>query len=93
MREGWDTDGVGDEAGDDVVGSRRKGAIPISPIGQGSVRLVLIEDVTAQEVGYLLDEELREESEFSVLVSYVGGMHVYLDVNQLGIELFPGEGW
>ena len=39
MREGWDADGVRDEAGDDVVGSRRKGAIPISPIGQGSVRL------------------------------------------------------
>ncbi len=35
--------------------------------------VVLVEDVAAQEVGYLLDEALREESEFSVPVSYVGG--------------------
>jgi hypothetical protein len=39
MREDWDADGVGYEAGDDVVGSPRKGAIPISPIGRGCVRL------------------------------------------------------
>jgi hypothetical protein len=30
MREGRDTDGVGDEAGDDVVCSHREGTIPIS---------------------------------------------------------------
>ena len=73
MREDWDADGVRYEAGDDVVGSRRKGAIPISPIGRGCVRVVLVEDVAAQEVGYLLDEALQEESEFRVSVSYVGG--------------------
>ena len=80
MREDWDADGVRYEAGDDVVGSRRKGAIPISPIGRGCVRVVLVEDVAAQEVGYLLDEALQEESEFRVSVSYVGGhgvMHIY----------------
>ena len=90
MREDWDADGVRYEAGDDVVGSRRKGAIPISPIGRGCIRVVLVEveDVAAQKVGYLLDEALREESEFSVSVSYVGGHGgdaCLLNVNQLGI--------
>ena len=56
MREGRDTDGVGDEAGNDVVHSCREGTIPISPIERGCVRVVVVEDVAPQEVGYLLDE-------------------------------------
>ncbi len=32
----------------------------------GVVRVVVVEDVTAQEVGYLLDEALGEELEFGV---------------------------
>ncbi len=55
----------------------------------------MIEDVTAQEVGYLLDEALGEESEFGVWVGYCGGHggNAVLDFNQLSIEVFPGEGW
>jgi hypothetical protein len=45
MGEGGDSDGVGDEAGNDVVGSRRKGAIPIGPIRRGCNRVVVVEDV------------------------------------------------
>ena len=56
MREGRDTDGVGDEAGDDVVRSHREGTIPISPIKRGCIRVVVVEDVVAQEVGYLLHD-------------------------------------
>jgi len=62
MGEGGDSDGVGDEPGNDVGGSQCKGPIPVGPIGRGFVRVVVIENVTAQEVGYLLDEALREES-------------------------------
>ncbi len=62
MGEGDDSDGVGDESGNDVVGSQCKGAIPVGPIGRGFVRVVVVENVAAQEVGYLLDEALREES-------------------------------
>ncbi len=72
MGEGWDTDEVGDEEGNDVIGSRRKGAIPIGPIRRGGVHVVVVEDISAQKVGYLLDEALLEESEFSVSVGYVG---------------------
>ena len=50
MREGRDSNGVKDEAGNDVLGSRCKGAIPIGPIGRGCIRVVVVEDVTAQEV-------------------------------------------
>jgi hypothetical protein len=32
------------------------------PSGRGFVHVVVIENVAAQEVGYLLDEALREES-------------------------------
>ena len=49
---------VGDESGNDVVGRRCKGAIPVGPIWWGFVRVVVVEDVAAQEVGYLLDEAL-----------------------------------
>ena len=62
IREDGDANGVGDEAGDDVVGICPKGAIPIGPVGRGCVCVVVVEDVAAQEVGYLLDEALREES-------------------------------
>ena len=62
MGEGGDSDGVRDELGNDVVvGSQCKGAIPVGPIGRGFVRVVVVENVAAQEVGYLLDEALREE--------------------------------
>lgn len=56
--EGGDSDGVGDESGNDVVGRRCKGAIPVSPIWWGFLRVVVVEDVTAQEVRYLLKEAL-----------------------------------
>ncbi len=36
MREDWDTNDVGWEAGNDVVGCRSEGAIPISPVGGGA---------------------------------------------------------
>ena len=58
IREDVDANGVGDEAGDDVVGICPKGAIPIGPVGRGCVCVVVVEDVAAQEVGYLLDEAL-----------------------------------
>ena len=56
--EGGYSDGVGDESSNDVVGRRCKGAIPVGPIWWGFVRVVVAEDVAAQEVGYLLDEAL-----------------------------------
>ena len=62
MGEGSDSNGVGDESGNDVVVSQCKGVIPVGPIGRGFVRVVVVENVAAQEVGYLLDEALREES-------------------------------
>ena len=49
--EGGDSDGVGDEVGNDVVGSRCKRAIPIGPIGQGYVHVVVVENVAAQSGG------------------------------------------
>ena len=60
--EGGDSDGVGNESVNDVVGSQCEGAIPVGPIGWGFVHDVVVEDIAAQEVGYLLDESLREES-------------------------------
>jgi hypothetical protein len=36
MREGGDTAGVGDEAGNDVVGSRRKGPFQSLQLGGGA---------------------------------------------------------
>ena len=53
---------VGDEPGNDVVGSLCKGSVPVGPIWREFVCVVMIEYVAAQEVGYLLDEVLREES-------------------------------
>jgi hypothetical protein len=78
-----------------VVGCRGEGAIPISPVGGGLLRVVVVENVATQEVGYLLDEALGKESEFSVWVGYCGGHDVdaVLDFCQLGIEVFLGEGW
>jgi hypothetical protein len=61
MGEKGDSDGVGDEPGNGVVGSQCKGAIPVGPIGWGFLRVVVIENIPAQEVGYLLDEALQEE--------------------------------
>jgi hypothetical protein len=79
-----------------MVGCPGEGAIPIGPVGGGEVvRVVVVEDVATQEVGYLLDEALGKESEFSVWVDYCGGHDgdVVLDFSQLGIEVFPGKGW
>ncbi len=55
----------------------------------------MVENVATQEVGYLLDEALRKESEFSVWVSYCGGhdSNTILDFCQLGIVVFLGKGW
>ena len=57
--------------------------------------VVLVEDVAAQEVGYLLDEALGKESDFSVWVGYCSGHDgdAVLDFCQLCIEVFPGKGW
>jgi hypothetical protein len=78
-----------------VVGSLCKGSIPVCPSWWGFVRVVVIEDVAAQEVGYLLDEALQEESEFGVPVSDGSGHggDACLDVGQLGVEVFSGKGW
>jgi hypothetical protein len=62
MGEGGDSGGVRDEPGNDVAGGQCKGAIPVGPIGRGFICVVVIENVDVQEVGYLLDEALREES-------------------------------
>ena len=43
--EGGDSDDVGDESGNYVVGCRCKGVIPVGPIGWGFVRVVVVEDV------------------------------------------------
>ena len=48
IREDGDANGVGDEAGDDVVGICPKGAIPIGPVGRGCVCVVVVEDVATQ---------------------------------------------
>ena len=55
----------------------------------------MVEDVAAQEVGYLLDEALGEELEFGVWVGYCGGHdgNAVLDFCQLGIKVFLGKGW
>ena len=45
MGEGGDSDDVGDESGNYVVGCRCKGVIPVGPIGWGFVRVVVVEDV------------------------------------------------
>ncbi len=69
-----------------MVGCCCKGAISIGPILEGVVRVVVVEDVAAQEVGYLLDEALGEELEFGVWVGYRGGHDgdAVLDFYQLG---------
>ena len=41
-----------------MVGCQCEGAVPVGPIGWGFVRVVVVEYVAAQEVGYLLDEAL-----------------------------------
>ena len=58
MGETGDSYGVGDEPGNDVVGSLCKRSIPVGPIWRGFVRVVVKEYVAAQEVGYLLDDAL-----------------------------------
>ena len=58
MGEGGDSDIVKDKSGNDVIGGQCKGGIPVGPIGWGFVCVVVVENVTAQEVGYLLDEAL-----------------------------------
>ena len=56
--EDGDSDGVGDESSNGVVGCRCKGAIPVGPFGWRFVRVIVVENVAAQQVGYLLDEAL-----------------------------------
>ncbi len=78
-----------------MVGCRSEGGIPIGPVRGGIFRVVVVENVVTQEVGYLLDEALGKESEFSVWVGYGGGhdSNTILDFCQLGIEVFLGKGW
>ncbi len=59
--------------GNDEVGCRSEGAIPIGPVGGGIFRVVVVENIATQEVGYLLDEALRKKLEFSVWFDYCGG--------------------
>ncbi len=49
-----------------MVGCRSEGTISIGPVGGGIFRVVVVENIATQEVGYLLDEALGKESEFSV---------------------------
>jgi hypothetical protein len=78
-----------------VVCCRSEGAIPIGPVGGGIFHVEVVENVATQEVGYLLDEALEKESEFSVWVGYCGGhdSNTLLDFCQLGIKVFSGKGW
>ena len=96
MREDWNANDVGWEAGNDVVGCHSEGGIPISPVMWGAVScVVVVENIATQEVGYLLDEALGKELEFIVWVGYCGGhdSNTLLDFCQLGIEVFSGKGW
>jgi hypothetical protein len=54
----------------------------------------VVENVATQEVGYLLDEVLGKELEFSLWVSYCGGHDgdTVLDFCQLGIEAVSSKG-
>jgi len=45
--EGEDSDGVGDESGNYVVGCQCKGSIPVGPIRWGFFCVVVVEDVAA----------------------------------------------
>ena len=45
--EGGDSDGVGDELGNHVVGCQCKGSISVGPIGWGFVRVVVLDDIAA----------------------------------------------
>ncbi len=78
-----------------MVGCCSEGAIPIGPVGGGIFRVVVVKNVATQKVGYLLDEALEKELEFSGWVSYCGGhdSNTLLDFCQLGIEVFLGKGW
>ncbi len=55
----------------------------------GILHVAVVKNVTTQEVGYLLDEALGKDSEFSVWASYCGGHdgNAVLDFCQLGIEV------
>jgi hypothetical protein len=78
-----------------VVSCRSEGAIPIGPVGGEIFCVVVVENIATQEVGYLMDETLGKESEFSVWVGYCSGHDgdTVLDFCQLGIEVFLGKGW
>ena len=58
--EDSNADKVGYELGDDVVGGRGQGPIPVGPGWRGVIGIVVVEDVAPQEVGYFLDEALGE---------------------------------
>ncbi len=78
-----------------MVGCRSEGVIPIGPVGGGIFRVVVVENIATQDVGYRLDEALGKALEFSVWVGYCSGCDgdTVLDVCQLGIEVFLGKGW
>ena len=78
-----------------MVGCPSAGAIRIGPVGGGILRVVVVENVATQEVGYLLDEALGKESEFSVWAGCCGEHdgNAVLDFCQLDMEVFLGKGW
>ncbi len=85
MREDWDANDVGWEAGNDVVGCHSEGAIPISPVMWGAVScVVVVENIATQEVGYLLDESLGKESEFSIC-----GLVIAVDMMECSFGIMP----
>ncbi len=55
----------------------------------------MVENIATQEVGFLLDEALGKESEFSVWDGYCRGHDedTVLDFYQLGVEVFSGKSW
>ncbi len=63
--------------------------------GGGIFCVVVVENIATQEVGYLLDEALGKELEFSLWDGYCGGHdgNTVLDFHQLGIEVFLGKSW
>ncbi len=55
----------------------------------------MVENVATHKVGYLLDEALGKELEFSVWVGHCSGHdgNTVLDFCQLGIEVLTSKGW
>ncbi len=51
MREYCDANEVSKEVGNDVIGGRSEWTIPVSPGRGGVVGVIVVEDVTSQQVG------------------------------------------